>query len=126
MDKKWYKVTFYAEMDDNDVRAMNKYFYQTMREQMEITPCEGLQIEEEQKKPEGTVCVSEYDYELDLRTGAIKIDKRVRKDFDEGLIIDVCFVDEDNILNQYIMTREDEDWIYCEYYGPGEPGRGAM
>jgi hypothetical protein len=47
MEKKWYNVSFSAEMSEEDVRAMNKCFYDAMEESMQISPCADLKIEEE-------------------------------------------------------------------------------
>ena len=44
--KKTYKITFYAELDEEDVRAMNGCFYQAMNESMEIEEVYGLEIEQ--------------------------------------------------------------------------------
>jgi hypothetical protein len=41
--KKLYQITFCAALDDDDLRAMNKYFYETMNESMQIEPY-GLTI----------------------------------------------------------------------------------
>ena len=35
MTKKWYTITFNAELTADDVRAMNKCFYDTMNEAMD-------------------------------------------------------------------------------------------
>lgn len=45
MEKKWYKVTFYASMTEEDVKAMKGCFYETMDEAMAIDNCSGLDIE---------------------------------------------------------------------------------
>jgi hypothetical protein len=45
--KKTYKITFRAELSEEDVRAMNKYFFDTMNESMQIAPAWGLELEEE-------------------------------------------------------------------------------
>jgi hypothetical protein len=45
--KKTYKITFKAELSEEDVRAMNKYFFDTMNESMQIAPVWGLELEEE-------------------------------------------------------------------------------
>lgn len=52
MNKKWYTVTFSAEMTEDDVRAMNKCFYDAMEEAMQISPCAALdiQLEDNQDK----------------------------------------------------------------------------
>ena len=50
MSKKWYTVTFSAEMSEDDVRAMQKCFYDAMEEAMQISPCAGLKIIEEECK----------------------------------------------------------------------------
>jgi hypothetical protein len=43
--KKTYKITFNAELSEEDVRAMKKYFYDTMNESMEISDVWGLELE---------------------------------------------------------------------------------
>lgn len=120
--KKWYKVTFYAEMDEADIKAMNGSFYSAMEESMEIGPCEGLQIEEDKdKEPEvdtsGKIYLETDSYELNEETGELKIDKQIFDDFEADTVITICFVDEDNIINDYIMKREDDEYIYCDYFG---------
>lgn len=47
MEKKWYKVTFYAKMTEEDVKAMNGCFYETMAQDMQIDEVDGLSIQEE-------------------------------------------------------------------------------
>ena len=42
---KTYKITFNAELSEEDVRAMKKYFYDTMNESMEILNVWGLELE---------------------------------------------------------------------------------
>lgn len=42
-----YKITFHANLTDKDVRAMNKYFYESMGEYMEIHDLWGLELEDE-------------------------------------------------------------------------------
>lgn len=44
--KKTYQVTFKAELTEEDVRAMNKYFFDTMNESMEIENVWGLELTE--------------------------------------------------------------------------------
>lgn len=92
MDKKRYKVTFYAEMDDNDIQAMNKYFYETMGDQMEICSCEGLKIEPEKMQSENNDgfgidhsislgLEAEGDvWEFDSRTGDVWVSEEVFND----------------------------------------------
>lgn len=119
--KKWYKVTFYAEMTDEDVKAMKGSFFAAMSDAMEISNCEGLEIEEDTVESNDTsdTLYLEYDaYELDLRTGDLKIDKQIFDDFEADYIITICFVDEDNVVNDYIMRSEDDEWIYCEFLAP--------
>ena len=36
MPKQWYKVTLFAKMDDDDIKAMNKCFCQALDESMNI------------------------------------------------------------------------------------------
>lgn len=45
--KKTYKITFMAELTEDDVKAMNGCFYQAMNESMEIEDVWGLEIEED-------------------------------------------------------------------------------
>lgn len=52
MSKKWYTVTFSAKMTEEDVRAMNKYFYETMAESMNITECCALDINDDCEQDE--------------------------------------------------------------------------
>ena len=44
MTKKWYKITFNAELTADDVRAMNKCFYDTMNEAMDIYDLADLEL----------------------------------------------------------------------------------
>lgn len=46
--KKTYKITFYAELTEDDIKAMNGCFYQAMNESMEIDDVWGLEIEEDE------------------------------------------------------------------------------
>ena len=48
--KKVYKITFRAELSEDDVRAMQKYFYDTMNEGMDIHCLWGLELEEEESE----------------------------------------------------------------------------
>lgn len=43
-NKKWYTVTFQAKMNDDNIRAMKKYFYDTMEQSMQINKCRCLDI----------------------------------------------------------------------------------
>jgi hypothetical protein len=52
MSKKWYTVTFSAEMSEDDVRAMKKCFYDATEEAMQISPCADLKIELEDNQEE--------------------------------------------------------------------------
>lgn len=46
--KKTYKITFYAELNEDDLNAMQSCFYQAMNESMEIEEVWGLEIEEDE------------------------------------------------------------------------------
>ena len=52
--KKTYKITFYAELTEDDVKAMNGCFYQAMNESMEIDDVWGLELkpEDDNDKPD--------------------------------------------------------------------------
>lgn len=52
MEKKTYRITFMADLTEDDVRAMKKCFYDAMQEAMEIGPCWELQLEEIKDEPE--------------------------------------------------------------------------
>lgn len=51
--KKTYKITFMAELTEDDIKAMNGCFYQAMNESMEINDIWGLEIEEDDNQFEG-------------------------------------------------------------------------
>jgi hypothetical protein len=59
--KKTYKITFRAELSEEDVRAMNKYFFDTMNESMQIAPVWGLELEEE--ADDNSTTDKEYSFE---------------------------------------------------------------
>ena len=44
-EKEWYKVSFYANMNKEDIRAMNSCFFEAMKETMLIEDCAALNIE---------------------------------------------------------------------------------
>jgi hypothetical protein len=44
---KTYKITFKAELTEDDLNAMQSCFYQAMNESMEIEEVWGLEIEED-------------------------------------------------------------------------------
>lgn len=46
--KKTYKITFMAELTEDDLKAMQGCFYQAMNEAMEIEEVWGLEIEVEE------------------------------------------------------------------------------
>jgi hypothetical protein len=55
MEKKTYRITFMADLTEDDVRALKKCFYDAMQEAMEIGPCWELQLEEIKDEPEPEV-----------------------------------------------------------------------
>ena len=44
--KKLYKITFYAELNEDDVNAMQSCFYDAMNESMDIYGLYGLELED--------------------------------------------------------------------------------
>lgn len=52
MSKQWYTVSFQAKMSEEDVRAMNKYFYEAMADSMNITECCALDIDDDCEQDE--------------------------------------------------------------------------
>lgn len=59
------------------------------------------------------------DYELDIASGEVKIDKQVLDAFEQDKCIRIYFAEEDDntFIFDYKMIREDDDYIYCEYLG---------
>lgn len=53
---------------------------------------------------------------FDMRTGSIKVDKSIFDDFVENTYVNICFVDDDRVV-QYVMVSEDEKGIVMEYLG---------
>lgn len=45
--KQWHTITFSANLDQDDIKAMNKSFYDAMKESMEISECADLMIRTE-------------------------------------------------------------------------------
>lgn len=45
-EAKWYRISFSAKLDPDDLRAMKKCFFDAMNESMEIYDLEGLEITE--------------------------------------------------------------------------------
>ena len=52
MEKKTYQITFKADLTEDDVRAMNKCFYDAMNEAMSISEIWGLKLEEVKEEDE--------------------------------------------------------------------------
>lgn len=52
MEKKTYRITFMADLTEDDVRAMKKCFYDAMLESMQISPVWNLKLEEIKDEPE--------------------------------------------------------------------------
>lgn len=56
--KQWHTITFSAKLDQDDIKAMNKCFYDAMKESMEISECADLMIRaeyEESRKEKAAV-----------------------------------------------------------------------
>ena len=70
MEKKTYRITFMADLTEDDVRAMKKCFYDAMLESMEISPVWNLKLEEikdePEPNPEATDMVLMNDYILNV------------------------------------------------------------
>lgn len=48
-EKKWYTISFSAKMNEEDIRAMKKCFFDAMEESMQISPCANLIITPEKE-----------------------------------------------------------------------------
>lgn len=83
------------------------------------TPTERIKIETEGvEDPDFDIFLEEDGYELDMKTGTLKIDKQVFNDFEKDSYINIHFSDEENEPTfQYAMIREDDEFIYCDYLG---------
>lgn len=116
--KKWYQVSFFAKMDENDIKAMKNHFFVTMEEDMQIPECEGLQIDEdtdpEYEADDYIVELEKGDYDID-EYGILRIDTSVFDAFAEYGTLEVHFIDEDNKISHYEMLSEDENYIYCTF-----------
>lgn len=66
MEKKTYRITFMADLTEDDVRAMNKCFYDAMSDAMEIGPCWGLKLEEQKFEGEPNPEAESKEYVPDL------------------------------------------------------------
>lgn len=47
-EKHWYTIKFSAKLSQDDLRAMNKCFFDAMEESMLISECSNLSIEVEE------------------------------------------------------------------------------
>lgn len=45
MLQKWYTISFQAKLNEDDIHAMNKCFYETMSESVRIDECCALDID---------------------------------------------------------------------------------
>lgn len=126
MEKKWYKVTFYAPMTEKDVQAMNGSFYAAMEEMMNIYGCEGLSVEEDKTQQrlnydlydeDEPVELHDDEYTFDEKTGDILISSRKFGElFDNTDYVKFCFVDEDDKpIREYRMYKNDGKYIHCEF-----------
>lgn len=79
--KKVYKITFYAELNEDDVNAMQSCFYDAMNESMDIYGLYGLELED---------------------TGAV-----VPDDDDETDDLDTIFDGMSSEVDVHIPTKED-------------------
>ena len=119
--KKWYTVKFSAKMSEDDVRAMNKCFYDAMEEAMQISPCADLtiQLDNNQNNVVETNITPDIILEkedllyFNKNTNNIIVDKDIFDCFEENSCINICFVDDKGKhIMQYKMIFEDEEGIY--------------
>lgn len=98
--KKNYNVSFNAQMNEADLKAMRKYFYETMEQDMNIL-VDGLEIKPADNDFEcaDTITLYEGSYRHDMITGEIQIwdDESIRYDdvasLDIGDVVELDFVD---------------------------------
>ena len=91
--KKTYEITFKAELTEDDVRAMNKYFYDTMNDSMQIANIWDLKLTEikQAQTPGGRV----FNHINDV----------------EQALADCKNIDEVNELLDNIPTKFGEWWV---------------
>lgn len=73
--KKTYQITFKAELSEEDVRAMNKYFFDTMNESMEIDNVWGLELTEVKDTPKTFTHIGEIEEALMSCTSITEVNK---------------------------------------------------
>lgn len=73
--KKTYQITFKAELTEEDVRAMNKYFFDTMNESMEIDNVWGLELTEIKNTPKTFTHIQEIEEALMACTSITEVNK---------------------------------------------------
>ena len=72
---KTYQITFKAELSEEDVRAMNKYFFDTMNESMEIDNVWGLELTEVKDTPKTFTHIGEIEEALMSCTSITEVNK---------------------------------------------------
>lgn len=73
--KKTYQITFKAELSEEDVRAMNKYFFDTMNESMEIDNVWDLELTEVKDTPKTFTHIGEIEEALMSCTSITEVNK---------------------------------------------------
>lgn len=60
--KKWYTVSFAAKLDDDDIRALQKYFYESLKNDLNISDVCALDIDRDRSYEDG---IDDEDDEFD-------------------------------------------------------------
>ena len=118
--RSWYKVTFNALLNEEEVRDLNKHLFDVLEEDLDLESLANLEIEEEVDQPMDIIEIDlESDfYELSSDFGILKIKKDKLDSAVRNTYIDVTFIDEDNQPTiRYKVITDDSNWVYCEYIG---------
>lgn len=121
MEKKTYRVTFMADLTEDDVRAMNKCFYDAMNESMGIEQLWELKLEEikfDGEPNQDCEQISLFDYDLDESQEVNDYIINVGHDEDNLTPFDSAHTYEEGIEK---CEKHFEDWEFIELvYMPQE------
>lgn len=116
-----YEITIYAEMPEDEAENVRNHLKDVFEDVFDEAKIDGkIRISKYSAQSNSDVTpdiiLADDTYQLDLRTGELKIDKEIFDHFVKDSIIKVQFPDEDDKpIYKYIMVNEDSEWIYCDF-----------
>lgn len=121
--KQWYKIAFNARLDESDIRAMKKCFYDVMEESMDINECAGLKVDGEA----GEWCTITFSAKLnesDLRAMKSYFYQAMEEAMDIGECADLNISEEEDELSgnetdelrREAYRRYQLDWMMRQGY----------